>query len=128
MRRTNNDSIFGIEGYTIPKTAVLNPRTTKFSRFKVPHFIDVYAKSKSFVPGPVYETVTDWKQSLKGYKGVFNKSPRVTFTENIIKTSKLKDQPGPGAYEHLSKSKSNKNGSAKTDKYCAFIEEASFMG
>ena len=63
MKRTNPDQVFGIAGYRIPHTdiALSRPRTTKFSKFNVPHFLDTYVKSKEFMPGPKYETVTDWK-------------------------------------------------------------------
>jgi len=51
------------------------------------------------VPGPVYEVVPDWKKNFKG-KGKFSVSPRVTFTQNILHTGKIKPCPGPGQYEN----------------------------
>jgi len=47
------------------------------------------------VPPPKYETITDWNKLAKN-KGMFSKSPRITFTESIIKSKKLKELPGPG--------------------------------
>ena len=104
MRRTNasgTDSVFGISGYKLPDTSLLmfRPRTTKIAKYNIPHFIDKHTKQMSFVPGPIYETVTDWKEIMKK-KGKFSKSPRVTFTESILHDGKIKPQPGPGAYEH----------------------------
>lgn len=81
MRKTKGDSVFGISGYRLPNTEILTgrPRTTKFTNYNVPHFIDTYSKEKAFVPGPKYETLSNWKKILKG-KGHFSKSPRITFT------------------------------------------------
>lgn len=66
MRRTNGDSVFGISGYHLPNTELITarPRTTKFTTYNVPHFIDTYSKNKAFIPGPKYETMIDWKNSL----------------------------------------------------------------
>ena len=63
---------------------------------------------------------------------MFSKSPWITFTEGIIKECKLYESPGPGAYKH-SKGiggirKDDKGTIGKTDKVCAFIEEAKFRG
>lgn len=101
MRKTSGDSIFGITGYHMPNTNILTqrPRTTKFTTYNAPHFIDKYTKGREFVPGPKYDTLTDWKHNLKA-RGQFSKSPRITFTESIIKETKLIDSPGPGAYKH----------------------------
>lgn len=82
MKGSNADSAFGIKGYTMPETSRLQtfrPRTTKFSIYNVPHFIDQYTKNKSFLPGPKYDTVADWKLALKG-RGQFTKNPRITHT------------------------------------------------
>lgn len=42
LRRTTGDSVFGISGYHIPNTNVVNsrPRTTKFTNYKFPHYIE----------------------------------------------------------------------------------------
>ena len=66
MKKTKGDSVFGIEGYRLPNTEILTgrPRTTKFTTYNIPHFIDAYSKSRAFVPGPKYETIIDWKNSL----------------------------------------------------------------
>jgi hypothetical protein len=84
-----------------------------------------------FVPGPKYETISNWKENFKS-KGLFSKSPRITFTESILKEGKAKESPGPGAY-HIPKSifhvkKQDKGLIAKTEKVCEFIEEAKFRG
>mmetsp|Transcript_45554 Transcript_45554/g.33306 ORF Transcript_45554/g.33306 Transcript_45554/m.33306 type:complete len:82 (+) Transcript_45554:95-340(+) len=81
MAGSKGEGPFGIEGYRIPDcTAHLyRPRSTKIPKYNIPHFIDKYAKDRSFVPGPVYEVVPDWRKSLKG-QGKFSTSPRVTFT------------------------------------------------
>lgn len=97
----------------------------------MPHFIDKYVKSREFVPGPKYDTITNWKNNFKA-RGQFSKSPRITFTERIMKDNKLYESPGPGAYAHkeyLKREKQAKAGSvAKTEKVCAFIEEAQYVG
>lgn len=76
-----NRSLFGIEGYKIPNTDLLNyrPRTTKMSKCSAPHFIDQITKQKNFMPGPNYNVTIDWTKTLKN-KGKFTSSPRVTFT------------------------------------------------
>ena len=81
IRKSNGDSVFGITGYHLPNTELVTgrPRTTKFTTYNVPHFIDNYSKSKAFIPGPKYETLIDWKNSLQN-KGKFTKSPRITYT------------------------------------------------
>lgn len=150
MKKTNAGSgsgqPFGIEGYRIPDTSLLayRPRTTKISKYNIPHFIDQYSKSKSFVPGPIYETVTNWKEIMKT-KGKFGKSPRVTFTESVLHESKLKAIPGPGAYEQkgtigvygsrmsggasgAAGGDGKSTGAVKSEKVCEFIEEARFRG
>lgn len=77
---------------------------------------------------------------LKG-KGKFSKKQRITFTESILNEGKSKGSPGPGAYDHkkyigsvggggaqaLLEGKSTANG-FKSEKVCAFIEEARFRG
>ena len=100
MKHTNPDSMFGIKGYTIPHTDLITsrPRTTKFSKYSVPHFIDKYTKSKEFIPGPKYETMSDWTQNLKN-KGKFPKTNRITNTESILIEGKLRPLPGPGSYD-----------------------------
>lgn len=57
----------------------------------------------------------------------------MTFTEGIMKECKLQEKPGPGAYQHNDSFKRKKpdkeaNSVARTDKVCAFIEEARFVG
>lgn len=81
-----NGSPFGIEFYQLPDTSIITrrPRTTKFSLCKYPHYIDVYSKNKEFIPGPKYETITNWKDVIKGSKGAFPKNDRITFTQAII--------------------------------------------
>lgn len=88
---TGSGQAFGIEGYRMPDTTLLNfrPRTTKIVKYNAPHFIDQYTKSKAYIPGPVYETITDWKEVLKG-KGKFSKKKRITFTESILNEGKTK--------------------------------------
>eukprot|EP00347_Sterkiella_histriomuscorum_P004088 403361797 len=132
MRQTTGDSVFGISGYHLPNTNIITqrPRTTKFTTYNVPHFIDKYTKSREFVPGPKYDTMQDWKNNLKA-RGQFSKSPRVTFTETVIKESKWLEHPGPGAYKHFDGFKKNKHDKvnvALRDKFCEFIEEAKFVG
>ena len=136
MRKTDGDSVFGITGYHLPNTELVTgrPRTTKFTHYNVPHFIDAYSKSKAFIPGPKYETLIDWKTTLQN-KGKFTKSPRITYTQSIIAECKLRETPGPGAYYTKPKNegpykRDNKSPSAsdKSGKVCAFIEEAKFRG
>lgn len=138
MRKTTGDSVFGIAGYHMPNTNIITqrPRTTKFTTYNIPHFIDKYAKSREFVPGPKYETIADWKSNFKA-RGMFSKSPRVTFTEGIIKETKLLEYPGPGMYQHddgFAKKRggstygSGKGNGGHAEKVCEFIEEAKFMG
>lgn len=132
MRRTNNKSLWGIEGYKLPDTSLitLRPKTTKFINFKQPHYIEQITKAKEFIPGPHYDVIQNWKEILKD-KGKFTKSPRTTFTESIIQETKLRGTPAPGVYNHQSfigMLKGEKNKSDKTDKLCAFIEEAKYRG
>ena len=133
MRKTGNKSAFGIEYYQMPDTSIITqrPRTTKFTTYKFKHFIEEYTKSREFVPGPKYDTIPDWKENLKA-RGAFPKTDRITFTEGIMKEGKRNDQPGPGAYDSakiVGKVKKDERGSvAKSEKICAFIEEASFQG
>ena len=104
MKRTNlasgDGNVFGIEGYRIPDTSLhfYRPRTTKMSKYNIPHFIDKITKEKEFVPPAKYDTIIDWKNCL-GIRGKFTKSPRMTFTEKIMHDEKLKPEPGPGAYD-----------------------------
>ena len=84
------------------------------------------------MPGPQYDTMTNWKDNLSSHRGLFSKSPRVTFTESILKDKKLAESPGPGAYNtkimelgyNIRKNKEGLVG--KTEKVCAFIEEAQY--
>lgn len=132
MRRTQNKSLWGIEGYKLPDTSLitLRPKTTKILPFKQPHFIEQITKAKEYIPGPQYDVITNWKEILKE-KNRFTKSPRITFTESIIQETKLRGTPAPGVYDHKSYIgglKSEKAKTDKTEKVCAFIEEAKYRG
>jgi len=130
--RKMGSKVFGIDGYELPDTQryLRTPRSTKFSKFKVPSYIDEMAKTKSHVPGPLYDTVLDWKKSLKG-RGKFNSTQRTTFTEQILKEGKLRPSPSPGQYFDDPKSFEWKVGNLyipKGERYCSFIGEAQYRG
>lgn len=110
---------------TIEKT-----RATQIKKFKIPDEFDLIKKQKSYVPGPIYAMDTDWSKILKN-KGKFTKTPRKTYTENIILTEKRIGVPGPGTYSTqtpfgvvVNKDKQKVLDANKVDKLCAFIEEA----
>lgn len=77
---------FGIEGYQLTKTDVYTnrPLTTKFTKFKVPGFVDQAIKAKKWMPPADYDVAKDWAKSAKtSPRGAFLKSPRKTFTVEV---------------------------------------------
>lgn len=87
---------FGFEFYKPPKVerAYLKPHNTKMDKAKIQSCIQKEVTSKSFIPGASYNTTFDWSTMIKGDKGKFLKSPRLTVTEEIIK-KKSKASPSP---------------------------------
>ena len=95
---------FGFDFYNPPKVerAYLQARIVQIGKAKLPNFAEIEAKRKSFVPGPPnYNTTLDWsKDNIKGNRGRFLKSPRMTIAQEIIK-NKDKGTPSPGQYDSL---------------------------
>jgi hypothetical protein len=56
---------------------------------------DIVQKEKSWVPGPIYQPHTDWKeQLLKGNnKGKFGTYRRSTFTDSVMQSEAKKVAP-----------------------------------
>jgi hypothetical protein len=54
---------FGIENYNFPKVErayLLKPHLGKTSKDKKKNFTEIEADLHKFVPGPIYNTMTDW--------------------------------------------------------------------
>lgn len=65
---------------------------------KLVNFAEFEAKSKAYIPGPQYNTTSDWSKMIKGNTGKFLKSQRLTLPMEIIK-NKDKGTPSPGQYD-----------------------------
>ena len=60
---------FGVEYYNPPKMErayLLKPHNGKIDKQKIANFADLEAKNKAFIPGPQYNTTTDWTKTLPG--------------------------------------------------------------
>ena len=124
---------FGIEGYYITKTDVYTsrPLTTKFTKFKLPSYIDDAVKAKKWMPPADYNVTLDWAKSAKNSpRGAFLKNPRKTFTVEVADEHKKRAFPGPAEYQTINLE--SKNGEAsksnRSEKACEFIEEARYRG
>lgn len=94
-------SPFGIEYYNPPKIErayLLKPYLGRMDRQKVKNFAELEAKNKAYVPGPQYNTTTDWTKTMPNQTGRFLKSQRITIAGEILKY-KDKTTPSPGQYE-----------------------------
>jgi hypothetical protein len=94
-------SPFGIEYYNPPKMErayLLKPHMGRIDRQKIKNFTEVEAKNKAYIPGPQYNTTTDWNKVLPNQTGKFLKSQRITLAGEILKY-KDKTTPSPGQYE-----------------------------
>ena len=58
--------------------------------------MDSYLKYTKWTPGAKYNITQDWSKNMGENKGKFMKAPKVTFTANIINSSKKR--PGPTSY------------------------------
>ena len=93
---------YGIELYYPPKIErayLLQPQLGKQDKQKIRNFADIEAKQHAFVPGPIYNTMTDWSKDFPFGKGKFLKEAR-TVPEEVSK-KKEKCTPSPGAYHPM---------------------------
>jgi len=93
---------FGIENYSVPKgerAHLLKPHLGKYDKDKKKTFTDIEAKLHKFVPGPIYNTMTDWSKDFPHNKGQFLKGSRTV--PDAVALKKEKVTPCPGEYNNL---------------------------
>lgn len=85
-------SPFGIENYEVPKVErfyLLKPYFGKSDKIKKKNFTDIEAGLHSFVPGPMYNTTTDWTKTIPLYNGKFLKCDRQTPETTLKRREKV---------------------------------------
>ena len=95
-------SPFGIDNYYPPKMErayLLKPHMGKFDKNKNRNFSDLEAALHKEVPGPIYNTTTDWNKQIPFNKGCFLKADR-DIPDSILK-KKENLTPAPNQYHQL---------------------------
>lgn len=118
---------FGIQEYRCTKPKIFKP-TVKLAHIlksKNKNFVDLYAKSKEFLPSPdKYEVKDVWVKKSNNLR--FSKVPRLSFTESIMKQSPR--TPGPGQYNPNQIITKKRGLKSTTKRYLGFIDEAIYKG
>ena len=83
----------------IERGYLLRPQLGKCPKSKNRNFAELEANLHKYVPGPKYNTMTDWNKDFPFNKGQFLKAPREVPEKVALK--KERNTPSPSQYTQL---------------------------